>query len=309
MITRSPKRAMEYGAGILAAIVVAGGVYLYLRPTQNSRMDVRTHHAMVPAAFSRTAPARVEQVTGNARQALGRGVPRGMVYVPAGWFWMGCGLKNGCGGDEKPYHRVYLDAYFIDKNDVTVDEYGQCVSTGGCMEPPRVEGCNYGVKGRGDHPINCVFWDQANTYCRWAGKRLPTEAQWEKAARGTDGRIYPWGNKFSPHNSCNSLSPYSQRHHTCAVGSHPKDKSPYGVMDMAGNVYNWCSDWYDANYYADSPDHDPIRPDKGTYHVLRGGSWLNCNPTYLRWSSRSNNAVPTYWFDDNGFRCVRRATR
>jgi len=232
-----------------------------------------------------------------------------MVYIPAGWFWMGCSPNdNQCKDSEKPYHKVYLDAYYIDLNDVTVDEYNKCVNAGGCTQldvndcliwngSSRVKGGSLGAEfQKGNHPVVCVDWNQANSYCQWAGKRLPTEAEWEKAARGTDGRIYPWGNEWDASKAC-----YNQSS-TCAVGSYPQGASPYGVLDMAGNVWNWCRDWYDANYYANSPDHNPTGPDSGSIHVLRGGSFNNLEG--MRSSYRSDYYF-TNGYDDRGFRCAR----
>lgn len=222
--------------------------------------------------------------------------PRGMIYIPAGWFWMGCSQnEKQCSKNEKPYHQVYLDAYYIDKNDVTVDEYTRCVNTGGCT----AAAC---TGDGGDYPRNCVDWNQANVYCQWAGKQLPTEAQWEKAARGTDGRIYPWGNEWDASKAC-----YNQGS-TCPVGSYPQGASPYGVMDMAGNVWDWCSDWYGANYYANSPYMNPQGPDSGQYRVGRGGSWDGDYPSLLRSSVRDFDSPPAG--DVNlGFRCVRDVSR
>ncbi|MGC8926285.1 MAG: formylglycine-generating enzyme family protein, partial [Calditerrivibrio sp.] len=186
---------------------------------------------------------------------------------------------------------------------VTVDEYARCVNAGGCTQPDTGRYCNYGVDGRGDHPINCVDWNQANAYCQWAGKQLPTEAQWEKAARGTDGRIYPWGNDWDASKACFNQSS------TCAVGSYPQGASPYGVMDMAGNVWDWCADWYDENYYASSPDHNPTGPDSGQYRVVRGGSWGLDITMRLRASYRWYSVPSGGYVDFDGFRCVRQVSK
>ncbi|MCL4557508.1 MAG: formylglycine-generating enzyme family protein [Deltaproteobacteria bacterium] len=215
---------------------------------------------------------------------------------------MGCNPNDKEGkDDEKPYHRVYLDAYYIDKYPVTNEQYFKfCEETG--HEYP-----SYLLKGifskrpflpeniRRDPVVN-VIWEDANAYCKWAGKRLPTEAQWEKAARGMDGRIYPWGNEWD------ASKAWFNQQSTCAVGSYPQGASPYGVMDMAGNVWNWCVDWYDANYYANSPDRNQQGPDSGKYRVLRGGSWYFDDPSDLRASDRVGYPSGTY--DDGGFRCV-----
>ncbi|MCL5278057.1 MAG: bifunctional serine/threonine-protein kinase/formylglycine-generating enzyme family protein [Deltaproteobacteria bacterium] len=259
------------------------------------------------------------KVVRKTNQTIRHRAPPGMVYIPAGNFMMGCSPNDSnCYDNEKPYHRVYLSAYYIDKNDVTVDEYTRCVNAGGCTAP-QWNNCyvwngsswQIGSAGsefqEGNHPIVCVDWNQANAYCQWAGKRLPTEAQWEKAARGTDGRIYPWGNQFDCNKSCNSVSPCSHSH-TCAVGSYPQGASPYGVMDMAGNVWDWVSDWYDANYYANSPLKDPQGPDSRQYRVLRGGSWGNIIPTYLRSSFRVVNDPTDRISNLFGFRCIRQVS-
>jgi formylglycine-generating enzyme required for sulfatase activity len=222
-----------------------------------------------------------------------------MVLIPAGEFWMGCAPNDSkCYGDEKPYHKVYLDAYYIDKHEVTVAEYKKCVESGACTQPGTGDKCNWGVSGRDNHPINCINWTQANAYCEWAGKRLPTEAEWEKAARGTDGLIYPWGNEWDEEKGC------FNRSSTCVVGSYPSGASPYGVLDMAGNVWEWVSDWYDANYYSSSRFRNPQGPSSGEKRLLRGGAWWNGNPVNLRASFR-NRCSPGNWDDCIGFRCVR----
>jgi formylglycine-generating enzyme required for sulfatase activity len=273
-------------AGIVVLMLLIAGIYLYMRSAKNIQEGIPTP---------------------------------GMVYIPAGWFWMGCSPNdNKCDDNEKPYHKVYLDAYYIDKNDVTVDEYNKCINAGGCTSA--YSNCYMwngsrwviGQVGeafqKGDHPQVCVNWDQARAYCRWEGGDLPTEAQWEKAARGTDGWIYPWGNQFDCNNSCNSVSSCSHSS-TCAVGSYTTDRSPYGVMDMAGNVWNWCRDWYDKNYYANSPDHNPTGPDSGNYRVVRGGSWnVIFNAGNLRVSLRGDHG-PSDGYHNLGFRCIRQVSK
>ena len=235
----------------------------------------------------------------------------GMVLIPAGEFMMGCNSKkdSSCDGDESPYHEVYLDAYYIDVHEVTLAEYAKCVKAGKCEKPGDKsdwEYCNWGYSDRDDHPVNCVNWNQAKAYCEWAGKkRLPTEAEWEKAARGTDGRIWPWGNSEA---SC-EYAVMSDGGDGCGkdgtwpVCSKLKGNSPYGLCDMAGNVWEWVSDWYGGNYYSDSPGRNPQGPSSGSARVLRGGSWFSGFPEFLRASYRS-------WFDPVfrwfyvGFRCV-----
>jgi len=231
-----------------------------------------------------------------------------MVLIPAGDFMMGCAPNDEeCGADEKPYHKVFLDAYYIDKYPVTVAQYSECMAAGKCHEPNIGGNCNWNVSGRKHHPINCINWDEATSYCTWAGKRLPTEAEWEKAARGTDGRIYPWGNKWDCHKSHNSVSP-CKNSSTCDVGIYQEGKSPYGVMNMAGNVWNWVSDWYDKDYYASSSPDNPKGPSSGAIRVQSGGSFMGYKTKLMRIASREG--LPQKMRDvRNGFRCVHQASK
>ncbi len=231
-----------------------------------------------------------------------------MVHVPAGEFRMGCNKKvdKQCSKDEKPYHKVHLDAFYIDKYEVTVEQYAACVRAGKCKKPNAGGTCNWGKSDRGNHPINCVDWYQAKSYCEWTGRRLPTEAEWEKAARGTDGRKYPWGNQkatcdYAVMNENNQSG--CGRGSTWPVGGKPRGASPYGAMDMAGNVWEWCADWYDEKYYRNSPNRNPKGPSSGKARVLRGGSW-NGSPNGLRSSPRGRRD-PDFRHDNLGFRCAR----
>ena len=193
-----------------------------------------------------------------------------MVTVPAGDFTMGSNDD-----DSKPAHQVYLNAFSIDKYEVTNAQYKQCVDAGKCSPPAKSESRTrnwyYGVPKYNNYPVIYVSWDDAKRYCAWAGKRLPTEAEWEKAARGTDGRIYPWGNSFDARKLNSSEGGKGD---TTAVGSYPDGASPYGALDMAGNVSEWVADRYDENYYANSPRNNPPGPSSGLGHVQRGGDWL-----------------------------------
>jgi len=233
------------------------------------------------------------------------GKPAGMVLVPAGSFWMGCAPHDTtCSKDEKPRHRVTLDAFYIDKTETTVSAYRKCVSAGSCTAADTGKYCNWNKSGRDSHPINCVDWDQAAAYCSWAKKRLPTEAEWEKAARGTDGRLYPWGNSSPSGKAC--WDRWKSKLGTCRVGSFGSGASAYGALDMAGNVWEWTSDWYDKGYYAKLPGRNPTGPSGGSDRVSRGGSWYYGSANYLRASYRSG-VGPGSRLSNLGFRCARPA--
>lgn len=249
--------------------------------------------------------------------------PSSMVLVPAGEFWMGCSASDiQCAGDEKPGKKVRLDAFKIDRTEVTVDAYKACVDAGRCSPPNTTSSfcsgtkahlSNWGQAGRGDHPINCVTWDQADTYCKAQGKQLPTEAQWEKAARGTDERLYPWGYEAP---SCRYAvifgegdQPVSRQGcgegSTWPVGSKPEGASPYGALDMSGNVWEHIADWYDYSAYGSSSNTHLTGPSSGTTRVNRGGSFEG--NLSLRASSRGYR-LPSVADVNLGFRCVAPAT-
>jgi formylglycine-generating enzyme required for sulfatase activity len=256
-------------------------------------------------------PANLFSAGEGKKAAGGAGLscPAGMVYIPAGEFRMGCNQTQDpkCEKDEKPYHQVYLDAYCLDRWEVTAGDYGACFQAGKCLPTPKGKECNLGRKDRRRHPINCVNWDRAEAYCRWKGKRLPTEAEWEKAARGTDERIYPWGNQ--PPTCADAVFPERKEEPGCGsqgtwkVGSKPKGASPYGVMDMAGNVLEWIADWYDRLYYFKSPRQDPPGPMVGSLRILRGGDWWHGNPHTLQVFDR-NPIFGALWSKNWGFRCA-----
>jgi len=224
------------------------------------------------------------------------------VYVPAGEFLMGStGADPLAYAEEKPQHTVYLDGYWIARIEVTAAQYGRCVEAGACPVPAGTwDDCTYGVAGKGNHPINCVDWNDAAAYCRWAGCRLPTEAEWEKAARGEDGRIYPWGDQAPDATLANFGGNAGG---TSAVGSYPAGVSPYGALDMAGNVWEWVADWYDDDYYAQSPRENPQGPASGQYRVLRGGSW-GSNAQSVRAAVRGR-LTPDFRVGGFGFRAAR----
>lgn len=216
-----------------------------------------------------------------------------MVYVPAGGFTMGSSKNR----DSLFQHDVYLDGYWMYKTEVTVAQYRKyCEAVE--LEMPIAP--QWGWKG--DHPIVNVSWDDARGYCEWAGVSLPTEAQWEKAARGTDGRTYPWGNEFDA-SKC-VCSPDNMRKSTAPVGSCPSGASPYGCLDMAGNVWEWCADWQNDDYYVNAIPVNPPGPETGTYRVLRGGGWYFSSENYFRCALRSMQ-VRSRRYMNIGFRCAK----
>ena len=225
------------------------------------------------------------------------GVP--MRLVPAGEFTMGSEKYD----DEKPIHQVYLDDFYMDKYEVTNILYKTCVEAGNCTPPKYPSSTthsDYYINSTfNDYPVIFINWDQAKVYCEWRGAGLPTESQWEKAARGTDGRTYPWGERID----ANHANYNSNKSDTTKVGSYESGKSPYGIYDMAGNVWEWVNDWYDGAYYQGSPSSNPLGPSLGQYRVLRGGSWyyydLNVRSTFRSFDT------PDYVYGNIGFRCAR----
>jgi len=210
-----------------------------------------------------------------------------MIYIPAGEFTMG---SQEVEDDEKPPHQVYLDGYWMGKYEVTIRQYLQFARDTGSHFPKWLEkGNEYNIEtGTNDYykefvadetcPVVGIYWKDAMAYCDWLSQqtglkfKLPTEAQWEQAARGTDGRPYPWGDR-EPDGTLANFN-YNIRK-TTPVGSYPSGASPYGLLDMAGNVWEWCRDWYDEDYYANSPQKNPMGPASGSFRVIRGGGWYD----------------------------------
>jgi len=213
-----------------------------------------------------------------------------MVLVPEGEFTMG---NDNVDDDEKPAHQIFLDTYYIDKYEVTNAAYKICVEAGVCDQPTDTD--NYNNSQYAQHPVVYVNWYMAETYCEWQGARLPTEAEWEKAARGTDGQTYPWGDEEIDNTFANYNGSDTQK-----VGSYPKGASPYGAYDMAGNVLEWVADWYDT--YPGNTDRSDWH--YGTsFRVSRGGSWLDSSNgvrSANRWSLDPYLNKNLY-----GFRCAR----
>ena len=226
----------------------------------------------------------------------------GMIEIPAGPFAMGD--DQGSAEDEAPEHQVNLSSFWLDKNEVTTGSYLACVDAGACAPAGQFANCNSSLTDRNDHPINCVDWTQANAYCEWAAKRLPTEAEWEKAARGADQRKYPWGDV----NPTGALLNYdSNAGGTQPVGSYPSGASPYGLLDLSGNVLEWTADYYAADYYTTSPTQDPQGPPpsaEGDFRVVRSSSWNTGDARALTTTVR-NNFPATTSDPALGFRCAR----
>jgi formylglycine-generating enzyme required for sulfatase activity len=220
-----------------------------------------------------------------------------MVFVPAGDFLMGSTeADRDAEGDEVPHHSVYLDAFWIDKTEVTNAQYAKCVEAGTCTRTWCWDHSNFNAP---DQPVVCALWNNAHDYATWVGGRLPTEAEWEKAARGTDKRKYPWGDSAPDCGKANFRGCFGV---TTAVGSHPAGASPYGALDMAGNVFEWVSDRYDEGYYARSPARNPRGPDAGAFRVMRGGSYIGDEQS-LRCANRYRGSPKhrPWWY---GFRVV-----
>jgi serine/threonine-protein kinase len=229
-------------------------------------------------------------------------------FVPSGSFLMGSADTDGAAySDEKPQHTVELDAFWIDQTLVTNGQYALCVAAGACKAPLRftsnVVDHYYGSKDYAEYPVLYVGWTQAATYCAWAGRQLPTEAEWEKAARGTDGRIYPWGNTPPEATLANFADTVKD---VTRVGSYPAGASPYGALDMAGNAWQWVADWFTLDYYAASPAVDPTGPQQGTLRVVRGGSYTY-DAAGIRSAYRSGKDPDTASYDLS-FRCASSAT-
>jgi serine/threonine-protein kinase len=223
------------------------------------------------------------------------------VKVPAGTFGMG---STSGAKDEAPVHSVSGAAFEMDRYEVTNARYRACEAAGKCTAPTLSSSmlrAHYHDDAKfADYPVIFVSWQQADAYCKFAGGRLPTEAEWERAAKGTDGpRTFPWGDSAP---DCTKANYSGCVGDTDRVGMREAGASPYGAMDMAGNVWEWTADWYDAAYYARSPKSEPKGPDTGALKVMRGGCWVSGDNS-LRTTCRKAE-LPQSWAPNVGFRCV-----
>jgi formylglycine-generating enzyme required for sulfatase activity len=298
----------------------------------------RDEHGCCPAAPASGGGRKAATGTQNVATSAGPRCPEAMVLVPGGTFWMGSQPGDG-DPSESPQHQVTLAPYCIGKTEVTVAQYQACAATGSCPPAPTTitninatggkdasiasPFCNAGRAGRDKHPINCVDWTMADGYCRWSGGRLPTEAEWELAAKGLDGRRFPWGSQPPGPKllntcgaECKSMrerlgKPITQvlfegddgAEDTAPVGSYPAGASPFGALDMAGNVQEWVADWYGD--YDEKPQSNPTGPAGGGQRATRGSPWSTVNPTFVRTTDRSIRAAPTYRSEVFGFRCAK----
>lgn len=310
----SPRRRRGPGvAFLMLAGLGALAVGVGLAMLTESRNGERP--AADPAAAPEDGSGLVDPEPTGAFDLPDGGLPAGAVpaadtvLVAAGDFSMGCAPDDDptCQPDEQPRHEVWLPAFVIDRLEVSVARYAACVRAGRCTDDGLRESelCNFAHADRADQPVNCVDWHQASSYCRWVGMRLPTEAEWEKAARGVPEHRYPWGDDPP---DCERAVFDEQgdgcgRDSTWPVGSKPAGASPCGALDLAGNVWEWVADRYDDRYYQRSPRRRPAGPEVGSSRGVRGGSWLSKDPEDLRAAQR-HASQPEHRNYNLGFRCA-----
>ena len=238
--------------------------------------------ATATATISNDPPAAGDTQVNTRDQAT-------YVFIPGGDFLMGSAIE----ADEQPEHTVTVTGFWISKTETTNAQYARCVEAGACTPP---HNSDWNDPARVDFPVTHIDWGQASTYAHWVGGHLPTEAQWEKAARGTDGRTFPWGDEGVDAQHLN----FNSSQGPVAVGSYPAGASPYGLLDMAGNVEEWVADWYAPDVYQQAANDNPTGPDTGIFRVVRGGSF-NSSLGGVRAASR-DRALPATYFDSVGFR-------
>lgn len=284
--------------------LIAGALLLFVtityRPTSTETVEVELLYAQGEKVGREMLLLQLDMLDALAPSLMGRAATAmpvqddvEMVPVPAGEFIMGSDDPEA-DDDEKPASKVFVGSFSIDKFEVTNARYLRCIEAGACTRPV---GLGHDAVTRANLPVTIVSWHQAVVYCRWAGKRLPTEAEWEKAARGTDGRRYPWSNDFDAKRANVGYTSGST-----AVGSFPNGASPYGAMDMAGNVWEWTSSLYKPYPY-DSRDGREDRNARGS-RVERGGSWYY-PPRHARTTHRTAVGYIYRRISDLGFRCAK----
>jgi formylglycine-generating enzyme required for sulfatase activity len=253
-------------------------------------------------ACTEFAQAQLELLRKNrpVEQAVPPETP--MVEIPAGEFAMGSDGVRAL-EDERPVHRVWLERFSMDLHEVATAQYAEFLTA--TQRPAPWQWNSVDLLQSHDRPVIGVDWSDADAYCRWKGKRLPTEAEWEKSARGTEGWLYPWGNQFPRNDLANFAlgARFSYSQVLMPVQSYEQGKSPYGLYHMAGNVWEWVQDWYAVNYYEISPERNPQGPEKGQFKVLRGGSWSDL-PKYLLTYGRFK-LPPETRNSYIGFRCAK----
>lgn len=309
--------------GFLALAVVAlcswSGLIWFAHPHEQLWRRPIGEDVVQPLTFTASAPSHTPPPIVKETEIAEDGTL--LVHVPAGEFLMGSDDSL----DKQPIHKVRLGSFWISQTEVTNNSFASFVADTGYQTDAEKAGWSHvwdgmnwipadgaswlhpdgaesDILGMEKHPVVQVSWNDANSYCKWAGMRLPTEAEWEKAARGTDGRIYPWGNDPPNKQLLNAQNPATG---TTEVGSYPEGASPYGAYDMSGNVWEWVNDWYRYDYYGSLGDDafNPPGPVSGSGRVLRGGSWLNYYDV-VRAADRSHSN-PLFSFRSYGFRCAR----
>lgn len=278
---------------------------MFMRCVSRSRSRILV---LILSSLTLTAP----QLVGSAdlpKTATGRDSAP-LSLIPAGEFLMGTSLSNrDAGRDEYPERRIFLDAFYMDTREVTNGQYLAFVEATRHRRPehPRDKTLTLWRNGTvpavfKDHPVVNVDWADASSYCSWAGRRLPTEAEWERAARGTTGRRFPWGNTEPTRTLANYLNQWRNGAGLEPVGSHPQGASPEGVQDLQGNVWEWVADWYDPHYYEKGPARNPKGPTEGARKVIRGSGWESEAP--LLRSAHRLNSDPNNRNHSLGFRCA-----
>jgi sulfatase modifying factor 1 len=263
------------------------------------------------ASTSETSTDESTTETGTATETeTGDEPDPNLIEIPGATFMMGCGADDVECDPDSPAHEVTVSSFSIERTEVSVAAYQACVDAGSCTVTAAASDCNLGVTGRDEHPVNCVTWQQAVDYCTFAGRRLPTEAEWELAAAGPDSRTFPWGEGDA---NCTLAHMFQMSgdtggygcltNVTAAVESYDNGASIDGVLQLAGNVDEWVNDWYADDYYDSGETMDPQGPADGTNKVNRGGDMFDASPLNLRAFERRQTA-PDQALPERGFRCA-----